>query len=131
MRSERERAPLAVVAHRGSDAGLGVAAGLSTYLHWLPCRGSMLRGSIVHDYDYDDEGSSFSDLCLRRMDGDQGPWGLALYVLAMVLAGVAWLCDHHVAGRCVRLTPLGPWCSNPSGRSKDSRLFRTVLRFRK
>jgi hypothetical protein len=47
----------------------------------------MLRGSIVHDYD----GSSSSDLCLRRMDGDQGPWGLALYVLAMVLAGVAWL----------------------------------------
>jgi hypothetical protein len=25
------------------------------------------------------------------MDGDQGPWGLALYVLAVALAGVAWL----------------------------------------
>jgi hypothetical protein len=68
-----------------------VAAGWSTYLHWVPCRGSMLRGSIVHDYSYDYEGGSFSDLCLRRMDGDRGPWDLALYVLAMALAGLAWL----------------------------------------
>jgi hypothetical protein len=68
-----------------------VAAAWSTYLHWLPCRGSMLRGSIIHDYDYDYDGGSFSDLCLRRMDGDQGPWESELYVLATVLAGVAWL----------------------------------------
>jgi hypothetical protein len=68
-----------------------VAAGWSTYLHWLPCRGSMLRASIVHDYDYDYDGGSFSDLCLRRMDGDREPWDLALYVLEMALAGLAWL----------------------------------------
>ena len=66
-----------------------VAAGWSTSLHWLPCRGSMLSGSIVYGYDY--VGPDFSDLCLRRMDGDQGPWELALYVLAMALAGAAWL----------------------------------------
>ena len=138
-----------------------VAAGLSPYLHWLPCRGSMLLGSIIQGDD--SVGGTFSDLCLRRMDGDQGPWGLALYVLAMVLAGVAWLTlvfglrwqrwtkrvaalpglatlalagasatgdavfgqDGEIlwTGRCVRLTPLGPWCSNPSGRTKDSRAF--------
>jgi hypothetical protein len=51
----------------------------------------MLRGSIVHDYSYDYDGDSFSDLCLRRMDGDRGPWDLALYVLARALAGLAWL----------------------------------------
>jgi hypothetical protein len=49
----------------------------------------MLSGSIVYGYDY--VGPDFSDLCLRRMDGDQGPWELALYVLAMALAGAAWL----------------------------------------
>jgi hypothetical protein len=68
-----------------------VAAGWSTYLHWLPCRGSMLRGSIIHGYDYDYDGGKFSDLCLRRMDGDQGQWESELKVVAMVLLGVAWL----------------------------------------
>jgi hypothetical protein len=66
-----------------------VAAGLSTYLHWLPCRGSMLRGSIIYDFAY--VGPKFSAACERRMSGDQGPWELALYVLAVALAGVAWL----------------------------------------
>jgi hypothetical protein len=51
----------------------------------------MLRGSIIHDYAYDYDGGEFSDLCERRMSGDQGPWELALYVLAAALAGVAWL----------------------------------------
>jgi hypothetical protein len=67
------------------------AAAWSTYLHWLPCRGSMLRGSVVHGYEYDYDGGKFSDLCLRRMDGDQGPWESELQVVAMVLLGVAWL----------------------------------------
>jgi hypothetical protein len=40
-----------------------VAAGWSTYLHWLPCRGSMRRGSIVHGYAYDYDGGEFFDLC--------------------------------------------------------------------
>ena len=51
----------------------------------------MLRGSIIHGYDYDYDGGKFSDLCLRRMDGDQGPWESELNVVAMVLLGVAWL----------------------------------------
>ena len=60
----------------------------STYLHWLPCRGSMLLGSIIQG---DSVGGKFSDLCLRRMDGDQGPWESELQVVAMVLLGLAWL----------------------------------------
>jgi hypothetical protein len=65
------------------------AAGSSTYLHWLPCRGSMLLGSIIQGDEF--VGGKFSDLCLRRMDGDQGPWETELQVVAMVLLGVAWL----------------------------------------
>jgi hypothetical protein len=67
-----------------------VAAGWSTYRYWLPCRGSMLSGSIINRY-YDYVGPGFSDACLRRMDGDQGPWESGLYVLATALAGLAWL----------------------------------------
>ncbi len=70
------------------------AAGWSTYLYWLPCRGSMLSGSIIYRY-YDHVGPAFSDACLRRMDGDQGPWDSALYVLATALAGLAWLTLVH------------------------------------
>jgi hypothetical protein len=61
----------------------------STYLHWLPCRGSMLLGSIIQGDD--SVGDRFSDLCLRRMDGDKGPWESELQVVAMVLLGAAWL----------------------------------------
>jgi hypothetical protein len=39
---------LAVVADGGFDAGRGRTAAWSTYLHWLPCRGSMLDGTIIH-----------------------------------------------------------------------------------
>ena len=49
----------------------------------------MLSGSIIYGYDY--VGPNFSDACLRRIDGDQGAWELALYVLAIALAGLAWL----------------------------------------
>jgi hypothetical protein len=49
----------------------------------------MLRGSIIYDYAY--VGPKFSAACERRMSGVQGPWESALYVLAMALAGVAWL----------------------------------------
>jgi hypothetical protein len=65
------------------------AAAWSTYLHWLPCRGSMLRGSIIYDYAY--VGPKFSQACEQRMSGDQGPLESALYVLAIALTGVAWL----------------------------------------
>ena len=43
-----------------------VAAALSTYLHWLPCRGSMLRDSIIHGYAH--VGPKFSHECWRRME---------------------------------------------------------------
>jgi hypothetical protein len=62
------------------------AAGRSTYLYWLPCRGSM----YYHGYDED----KFSDLCLRRMDGGNAsemPWESELNMAAMALLGVAWL----------------------------------------
>jgi hypothetical protein len=76
-----------------ADPGLMLASAAafawSTYLHWLPCRGSMLLGSIIQGDD--SVGGTFSDLCLRRMDGDQGPWESELNVVAMVLLGVAWL----------------------------------------
>lgn len=76
-----------------------VAAGWSTYVHWLPCRGALLSGSVVRGYRY---GSDFSDACLRRMDGglpfpypaepsEQTPWASELGVVAMALAGTAWL----------------------------------------
>jgi hypothetical protein len=71
------------------------AAAWSTYLHWLPCRGSMLRGSVIYEYAY--VGPKFSAACERRMSADQGPWESELNVLAMGLAGVAWLtsASHH------------------------------------
>lgn len=76
-----------------------VAAAWSTYLHWLPCRGTLFSGSLVRGYRY---GSDFSDACLRRMDAgmpfpyppgpsEQTPWASELGVVAMALAGTAWL----------------------------------------
>ena len=44
------------------------ATGRSTYLYWLPCRGSMLRGSIINYYM--DVGRKFSPACKQAMDGD-------------------------------------------------------------
>jgi hypothetical protein len=32
----------------------------------------MLRGSVVHGYDFNYDGGSFSDSCMRRMDGGPG-----------------------------------------------------------
>jgi hypothetical protein len=79
-----------------------VAAGWSTYLHWLPCRGTMLEGTIIHPRVGD--GRSYEEFekldpavkatllaCDRRMDGDQGPWESELNVVALALLGVAWL----------------------------------------
>ncbi len=82
-----------------------VAAAWSTYLYWLPCRGTMLEGTLLQPFSGD--GRTYEeyekldpavkasmDACLRRMDGDitgQAPWTSELLVLAMALAGVAWL----------------------------------------
>jgi hypothetical protein len=81
------------------------AAAWSTYLYWLPCRGTMLEGTIIQPFSGD--GRTYEeyekldpavkasmDACLRRMDGDiseQAPWTSELLVLAMALVGLAWL----------------------------------------
>jgi uncharacterized membrane protein len=74
-------------------AGLMLAAavvtGRSTYLYWLPCRGSMLRG-IIQGYGH----GKFSDECSGQMDGETSslmPWTSDLNHVAMALLGVAWL----------------------------------------
>jgi hypothetical protein len=81
------------------------SAAWSTYLYWLPCRGTMLEGTIVHpgggdgrsyeEYEKLDPAVKASmDACLRRMDGDiseLAPWTSELGVAATALAGVAWL----------------------------------------
>lgn len=75
------------------------ATAWSTYLHWLPCRGTLLNGSFLRGYAY---GPDFSDGCLRRMDtglpfpsppepAEQAPWASELGVVAMTLVGVAWI----------------------------------------
>jgi hypothetical protein len=82
-----------------------VAAAWSTYLYWLPCQGSMLEGTLIHPYT--DDGGSYEEFekldpavkarlfaCDARMDGDisgQAPGTSELIVLAMALAGLAWL----------------------------------------
>lgn len=81
------------------------AAAWSTYLHWAPCRGSLLDYSIVRGYQQG-PGPGFSDECLRWMDSGSLPFPYPLElattwehaeasapwaVAAMVLAGVAWL----------------------------------------
>ena len=58
-----------------------VAAAWSTYLYWLPCRGTMLEGTLLQPFSGD--GRTYEeyekldpaikasmDACLRRMDGD-------------------------------------------------------------
>jgi len=77
-------------------AGLMLAAaaatGRSTYLYWLPCRGSMLRGSVINYYV--EVGRKFSPACEQAMDGDIAlvvPWTSGLNLVAMALLGVAWL----------------------------------------
>jgi hypothetical protein len=68
------------------------ATGWSTYLYWLPCRGSMLKGSVINHYV--ELGSKFSSACKQAMDGDVAlivPWTSALNLLAMALLGVAWI----------------------------------------
>jgi peptidoglycan/LPS O-acetylase OafA/YrhL len=61
-----------------------------TYLYWLPCRGSRLRGSITDAY----ADGRTSEACLQQM-GEvldlQQPWMSDLNIAAMVLLGVAWL----------------------------------------
>jgi hypothetical protein len=94
-----------VVAGSGLMLAAAVAAAWSTYLYWLPCRGSMLEGTLLHPSSGD--GRTYEEFtkldpavkaamraCEARMDGDiseQAPWTSELLVLAMALAGLAWL----------------------------------------
>jgi hypothetical protein len=75
-----------------------VAAAGAVYQYWLPCRGSMLAGTVF-DRSY---GSSFSDACLHQMDSGlpfplpSEPVGelaraAGLSAAAMSLAALAWL----------------------------------------
>lgn len=76
----------------------GLAAGVASYLWWLPCRGQMLIGTAWVSGDQ----VGFSEACLERMDeGTAFPGtgyaltqtpGLAMATAAtMLLTGVAWL----------------------------------------
>jgi hypothetical protein len=67
-----------------------VAAAWSTYLYWLPCRGSMLSGL---SFGYHHGGPDFSDACSWRMDGDIAYEVTLseLNIVSMGLLGVAWL----------------------------------------
>jgi hypothetical protein len=47
------------------------ATGRSTYLYWLPCRGSMLKGSIINYYV--DVGANFRPRVSRPWTGTS-PW---------------------------------------------------------
>ncbi len=76
----------------------GGTAGVATYLFWLPCRGSMLDGSL-----FGPRGDiAFSDACLERMDsGTPFPYPTALgehentsallAAAAIALTALAWL----------------------------------------
>ena len=82
-----------------------VAAAWSTYRYWLPCRGSMLDGTLIKPIRGD--GGTYEQFekldpavkarmfaCDARMDGDVAglaPWTDELRIAAMVLLGVAWL----------------------------------------
>ncbi len=78
--------------------GAATAAGLSTYLHWADCRGSMLDGTL---FDLDRSDPVLSDACLLRMDGGLpfpnasrtalAPGASVLGAIAVILAGVAWM----------------------------------------
>lgn len=95
MRTERGASWLAAVLLLAAAAATTVA----TWLHWQPCRGTMLNGSILYGYD---ARSGWSDACLRRMDGgppfpypaepaEQTAYASELGVVAVVLAALAWL----------------------------------------
>ena len=88
------------------------ATARSTYLYWLPCKGSMLRGSIINDYV--NVGRKFSPGCKQAMDGDVAlvvPWTSGLNLVAMALLGVPgsrslWGCGGDGGPRPLRHFPV-------------------------
>ncbi len=70
----------------------GLAVGRATYLLWLPCRGSMLDGTILKAYG----GSDITDACYTQMDSGRPLPAVAasyseLMGFAMLAAAAAWL----------------------------------------
>lgn len=76
----------------GALLAAALAAGASTWLEWLPCRGSMLSGSLLLDFQYP---TDFTDACLARMDrSDTVPLAagtLETRALSALLLGLGWL----------------------------------------
>lgn len=70
----------------------GIAAGVATWLAWLPCDDAGLSGSILAGHQYPTE---FTDACLQRMDGsDAVPLAAGTAeakALSALLLGVGWL----------------------------------------
>ncbi len=89
------RAPWLLLATLMSAAA--AALGVGAYLHWLPCRGQLLNGSVLAGYRLSGE---FSAACLARMDsggsfalggsltGD--PASRPFVALALLLLALAW-----------------------------------------
>ncbi len=77
--------------------GGALAAAGAIRQHWLPCRGSMLSGSVLHGYAY---GRDFSKSCLKAMDSGfgfvgsatAGQWSAELVfgTIAVVLLALSW-----------------------------------------
>lgn len=69
-----------------------LAAGVATWLEWLPCEGSMLNGSILLGFQYPSE---FSDACLARMDGSAAvplsAGAVEARAFSALLLGLGWL----------------------------------------
>lgn len=96
----------------GTLLAAAVAAGVATWLEWLPCRGSMLNGSVLLGYQYP---TDFSDACLARMDGSDAvplaPGTLEARALSALLLALGWLIFASrlrlpVAWRAVVLLPV-------------------------
>ena len=97
----------------------GGSAGVATYLFWLPCRGSMLDGSILSL----GGGIEFSDACLERMDSGtpfpypgafgKGVTASAMFAAAAIaLTALAWLpvafgLGWRARSQLVALLPVG------------------------
>lgn len=89
------------------------AAGISTWLMWLPCQGTMFNGLLGLR-----EASGFSDACLARMDGN-GALPLAIGVvefraLSAILLALGWwtyasalrISQVHGASRASRVSQI-------------------------
>ncbi len=75
-----------------------VLTAVSVHLHWIPCRGSMLNGTVFAT----SATVEFTDACLSRMDTgipfpyppeitEQAPWASELGGIAMMLAVASWV----------------------------------------